>query len=75
MRLGVELGLEVRIFRSARAGAVRAAGLRHESVDDAVKHDAVVEFLGDELLDMRDMARREVGPHLDHHGPLRRLEG
>ena len=39
MRLGVELRLEVRIFRSARAGPVRAAGLGHEAVDHPVKDD------------------------------------
>ena len=63
------------IFRAAGAGAVRAAGLRHEAVDDAVEDDAVVEALGDELLDVRDMARREIGPHLDDDRALGRLEG
>src|SRR5262245_58262339 len=42
MGLFVELGLEL-LARAAGAGTVRAAGLRHEAVDDAVEHDAVVE--------------------------------
>src|SRR5438552_1680655 len=39
MRLGIELGRQVRIARPAGAGAVRASGLRHEAVDDAMEHD------------------------------------
>ena len=74
MRLGVELGRQVRIVRSAGAGAVRTAGLRHEAVDDAVEHDPVVEALADELLDALDMLRREVGAQLDHDVALRGLE-
>src|SRR5437879_4204162 len=69
----VELGLEF-LTGAAGAGAVRAAGLRHEAVDHAVEHDAVVEALTNQLLDARDMARREVGPHLDGDGALRSLE-
>ena len=74
MRLGVELGRQIRIVRSAGAGAVRAAGLRHEAVDDAVEHDPVVEALADQLLDARDVLRREVGPQLDHDVALCGLE-
>jgi hypothetical protein len=44
------------------AGAVRAAGLRHEAVDYAVEHDAVTETLTDKFLDACDMpGRRQVG--------------
>src|SRR3954468_23446557 len=35
VRLGIELGRQVRIIRAAGAGAVRASGLRHEAIDDA----------------------------------------
>ena len=49
MRLGVELGRQVRIARAAGAGAVRAAGLRHEAVDHAMEHDAVVEAFAHQL--------------------------
>ena len=66
MRLRVELGRQVWIARAAGAGALRAAGLRHEAVDHAVEHDAVVEAFVDERLDALDVLRREVGPQLDH---------
>src|SRR3954447_20234718 len=73
VRLLVELRLEL-LAGAAGAGAMRAAGLRHEAIDHAVEHDAVVEALTNQLLDARDMARREVGPHLDGDGALRSLE-
>src|SRR6266478_5589569 len=40
MRLLVELGLQL-LAGAAGAGALRTAGLRHETVDDAMEHDAV----------------------------------
>ena len=47
---------------------VRVAALDHEAFDDAVKTGAVVKaFLG-ELLEVFDMARREVRVKLQHHG-------
>src|SRR4051812_45719214 len=67
MRLLVELGLQLRAG-AAGAGALRAAGLRHESLNDAVKHDAVVKSLAHQFLDPRDVAWRKVGPHFDGHG-------
>src|SRR2546421_244837 len=66
MRLGIELGRQIRIARPAGAGAVRAAGLRHEAVDDAVEHDSIVETFVHQRLDALDMLRRQVGPKLDH---------
>ena len=60
MRFGVELGLEL-LAGAAGAGAVRAAGLRHEAVDDAVEDDAVIEALAHQFLDAGDVAGREVG--------------
>src|SRR5271163_1769060 len=75
MRLGLELGLEIWIFRPAGPVSLRAASLGHEAVDHPVKDDAVIETLGDEALDMRDMARRERRVHLDHHRAFARLEG
>src|SRR5262249_6212567 len=45
VRLGIELGGEVGIARAAGAGALGAAGLGHEAVDDAVEDNAVVETL------------------------------
>ena len=69
MRLAVELGLEL-LAGAAGAGALRAAGLRHEAVDHAVKHDAVVESLAHQLLDAGDVAGREIGAHRDHDLPL-----
>ena len=64
MRLRVEFGLEIWIFRAAGSRAVRAAGLGHEAVDDAVKRDPVVKALRHELLDMRNVIGREIGPEL-----------
>src|SRR5829696_6383296 len=61
VRLGIELGLEVRQVGAAGPGAVRAAGLGHEALDDAVEGDAVVEALAGKRLDALDVAGREVG--------------
>ena len=60
-----EFGLEVGQLGAAAAGAGRIAGLGHEAVDHAVEHDAVVEMLADQRLDLRHVVRREVGPQLD----------
>ena len=58
-----ELGLEVRLVGAAHAGAGRVevlaaalaelhvAGLRHEAVDDAVEHDAVIGAFARQFLD------------------------
>src|ERR1700742_2631186 len=56
MRLLVELGLQL-LAGTARAGAVRATGLRHEAVDHAMEHDAVVKPLAHQFLDPRDVVR------------------
>src|SRR3954463_2736381 len=66
MRLRAELGRQVRIARSARSGSLWTTGLRHETVDHAMEHDAVVEAFVDERLDALDVFGREVGPQLDH---------
>ena len=65
MRLGIELGLEVGQLRSAHPGTRRVAALRHEPVDHAVEHHAVVESFARQLRDAIDMARREVGTQPD----------
>src|SRR3954468_19058759 len=69
MRLLVELGLQL-LAGAAGAGALRAAGLRHEAVDHAMEYDAVVKSLAHQFLDAGNVARREIGTHLDGHGPL-----
>src|SRR5206468_4278317 len=69
MRLAVELGLEL-LAGAAGASAVRATGLRHEAVDDAVEYDAVVEAFAHQLLDARDMAGRKLRSHLNDHPAL-----
>jgi len=61
----VELRLEL-LAGAAGAGALRATGLRHETVDDAVKHDAIVEAVAHQFLDARDMPGREVRAHLNN---------
>ena len=57
-----ELGGNVRQVRAAHAGAGGIAGLRHEAGDDAVEHDAVIELALHQLLDLRDVLGREIGP-------------
>ncbi len=54
--LRIELVRDVRQLRAALAGPGRVAGLRHEAGDDAVEHDAVVELVSDQLLDLRDVS-------------------
>ena len=63
--VGGELGLEVGQLGAAHAGAGRVARLGHEAADHAMEHDAVVEMLRDQLLDLRHVVRREVGAQLD----------
>ena len=65
MRLGVEFGRQVGLLRSAHARAVGAAALRHEIVDHAVEHHAVVKALAHQFLDALDMLGRKVGAQLD----------
>ena len=69
MRLLVELGLQL-LAGTAGAGALRAAGLRHETFDHAMEHDAVVKSFAHQFLDPGDVARRQIGPHLDGDGAL-----
>src|SRR6187399_3183797 len=69
VRFLVEFGLQL-LARAAGAGALRATGLRHETLDDAVEHDAVVKSLAHQFLDPGDMARRQIGAHLDGDGSL-----
>ena len=73
MRLVVELGLQL-LAGAAGAGALRAAGLRHEAVDHAMEHDAVVKALAHQLLDPRDVIGRNIRAHLDGDRALRGLE-
>src|SRR6476620_3138539 len=69
MRFLVELGLQF-LAGTAGAGALRAAGLGHETFDHAMEHDAVVKTVPHQLLDASDMARRQIGAHLDGDGTL-----
>src|SRR5690242_14499753 len=73
VRFLVEFGFEF-FARAASAGALRAAGLRHEPVDHPVKYDPVVEPVLHQFLDARDVPGREFGTHLDHHIALGGLE-
>src|SRR6187200_317300 len=69
MRLLVEFGLQL-LAGTAGAGALRAPGLRHETLDHAVEHDAVVEALAHQFLDPGDVAGCKVRTHLDLDGAL-----
>src|SRR5258708_23962988 len=68
-RLVVELVFEF-LAGTAGAGAVRAAGLRHESFDHAMEHDAVVKSLAHQFLDPRDVTGCKVRSHFDGYRPL-----
>jgi hypothetical protein len=69
MRFLVELSLEF-LARAAGTGALRASGLRHETLDHAMEHDAIVKPLAHQFLDTSDMARRQIGAHFDGDGTL-----
>src|SRR5260370_37357700 len=69
MRLVVELGLEL-LAGTAGAGALRAAGLRHETFDHAMEHDAVVKSLAHQFLDPRDVTWCNVRSHFYGYRPL-----
>src|SRR3984893_5545116 len=69
MRFLVELGLEL-LAGAAGAGALRAPGLRHEALDHAMEHDAVIKSLAHQFLDPRDVAGGKIGAHLDGDGSL-----
>src|SRR4029453_7338496 len=69
MRLLGEFGFQL-LAGTAGAGTLRATGLRHETLDHAVEHDAVVKAFAHQFLDPGDMARRQVGAHLDGDGAL-----
>src|SRR6201996_4509039 len=69
MRFLAELGLEL-LAGTAGPGALRTSGLRHEALDHAMEHDAVVEALAYQFLDPGDVAGRQIGPHLDRDRPL-----
>src|SRR5665213_1553125 len=74
MRFGVEFSLEIRIFRTAGAGAARTSRVRHKAFDHPMENDAVVKVLSDELLDMGDVAGCAIGPHFDDDRSLRRFK-
>jgi hypothetical protein len=75
VRLLAELGLDVRLVRTAAARARRIAALGHEARDHAVEDDAVIEALADQFLDALDVARRQVGTHLDRDRTGSRASG
>src|ERR1700692_1427228 len=63
MWLLVEFGLQL-LAGSAVAGARRTAVLRHEAVDHAMEHDAVVKSFAHQFLDPGDVTGGKIGPHL-----------
>ncbi len=65
MRFGVELRFQIGLVAAAHAGAGWIAALRHEAIDHAVEHHAVIEAFRSQLGDALDMARRKVGTQLD----------
>src|SRR3984957_9144636 len=69
MRFLAEFGLQL-LAGTAGSGALRTAGLGHETVDHAMEHDAVVKAFAHQFLDPRHVARRKVGPHFDRDRSL-----
>ena len=73
-----EFSLEVRLVRTAHAGTGRIergaallaeldiARLRHEAIDHAMEHDAIIGAFACEFLDPLDMSRREVRIKFDN---------
>src|SRR5208282_3991689 len=70
-----KFGVEVRIFRAAGAVAVLPiAGLRHETIDDAVERHVVIEAVARELRHALGVMRRNVVAKLDDDPALGRIE-
>ncbi len=67
MGFGIEFCLQVRLGRTAHAGALWTTDLRHESINHAVKDDAVVKAFAGQLLDAFDMAGGQVGTQVDFY--------
>jgi hypothetical protein len=70
----VELVLE-RVSRSAGAGALGAAALDHEVLDDPVEGEAVVEAFARELAEVLDGLGRILVEELDVDLPGGRVQG
>jgi hypothetical protein len=66
MGFRIELLLQIWIARTARTRAMRATSLRHEPINNAMEHDTIIETLFSELLDMRNVMRREIGAKFDN---------
>ncbi len=65
MRFSVELGFQVGLVAAAHAGAGRIAALRHETVDYAVEHHAVIEAFRCKFGNTLDVARCQVRAQLN----------
>src|SRR6185369_10010712 len=61
---GVELSRKL-LARTAGAIAARVARLRHETVDDAVEQQTIIEVLANQLLDAGHGLGRPIGMKLD----------
>ena len=66
MRPTVKFGFQF-FAAAAGSGAERTTGLRHKTVDHAMKFQPVVKSRAHQFLDPRHMVRRIVGKHLNHH--------
>lgn len=70
MRLSVELRRQVGMIRTPGPRTRRAAGLRHEALNHAVKYDAVVETVTHKRLDTLHMLWCKVRPQRYHNAPF-----
>ncbi len=67
MRFCVEFCLQVRLLAAAHAGAGWIAALRHEAIDHAVEHHAIVKTFACQLGNPLDMPGRQVRAQLDNN--------
>lgn len=67
MWFAAEFGRNIGQFRTASAVAGGAAALCHETVDHAVKDEAVVKTVLRKLHNLLNMLWRNVGAQADHH--------
>jgi hypothetical protein len=73
MGLARELRFQIRLLRTTRTGAGGIARLRHESRNDAMEYDPIVEAFACQFLDARHMVRRELRLEPDHHATVFQL--
>ena len=75
MGLVVEFLAKVGLGRTAHAGTIRAATLRHETVNDAMEFHAIVKAFARQFDNACDMVGGKVRTQLDHNIAGRKVHG